>query len=185
MIRSLARVTTIASPSRRADRTFYIFNAVFSAAAVSFIAYILMRENPGTGSLDLSFVPAVNAVCNALSATCLVAGFLFIRRRSVQAHRLSMVAAFVFSAVFLVGYLGYHAVHGDTKFAGTGPLRTVYFSILISHILLSISVVPLALTSFYLAFRKAFDRHKRLNRWFLPIWLYVSVTGVIIFFMLR
>ena len=96
-----------------------------------------------------------------------------------------MVSAFASSSLFLVGYLGYHFVHGDTKFTGTGPIRAVYFTLLISHILLSLAVVPLCLTSFYFAFIRAFARHRRLNRVFLPIWLYVSVTGVITFFMLR
>jgi putative membrane protein len=96
-----------------------------------------------------------------------------------------MVSAFILSAVFLVGYLAYHFVHGDTTFTGTGPLRAVYFFILITHVVLSITVVPLALTSFYFAFTHAFGRHRRLNRVFLPIWLYVSVTGVVIFLLLR
>jgi putative membrane protein len=96
-----------------------------------------------------------------------------------------MVTAFALSSLFLVGYLVYHSVHGDTKFSGIGALRVAYFGVLISHIVLSIAVVPLALTSFYLAFTRSFVRHRRLNRVFLPIWLYVSVTGVVLFFMLR
>jgi putative membrane protein len=96
-----------------------------------------------------------------------------------------MVTAFALSALFLVGYLVYHSVHGDTKFTGTGSIRVAYFTLLVSHIVLSIGVVPLALTSFYLAFTRSFVRHRKLNRIFLPIWLYVSVTGVILFFMLR
>jgi putative membrane protein len=108
-----------------------------------------------------------------------------IRRRAVQVHRFLMVSAFALSSLFLVSYLTYHFVHGDTKFTGTGGIRVVYFSVLITHVLLSISVVPLALTSFYFAFTRSFQRHKRLNRVFLPIWLYVSVTGVVVFLMLR
>jgi putative membrane protein len=96
-----------------------------------------------------------------------------------------MVAAFALSAVFLVGYLAYHYVHGDTRYAGTGVGRTVYLLVLASHVVLSITVVPGALTSFYFAFTRQFERHRRLNRVFLPIWLYVSVTGVVIYFMLR
>jgi len=98
---------------------------------------------------------------------------------------LLMVTAFASSAIFLVGYLSYHFVHGDTHYTGTGAIRAVYFALLISHIVLSLSVVPLALSSFYFAFTRSFARHRRLNRVFLPIWLYVSVTGVLIFFMLR
>jgi putative membrane protein len=96
-----------------------------------------------------------------------------------------MTSAFASSALFLVGYLTYHFVHGDTKFTGVGAIRVVYFAVLISHIVLSLSVVPLALTSFYFAFTRSFTRHRKLNRFFLPIWLYVSLTGVAIFFLLR
>jgi putative membrane protein len=130
-------------------------------------------------------VPALNAGFNALSSACLVAGWIAIRRRAVQAHRLCMVTAFACSAVFLVGYLAYHYVHGDTRYTGTGWMRTLYLSVLASHIVLSITVVPGALTAFYFALTRQFERHRRLNRVFLPIWLYVSVTGVAIYFMLR
>jgi putative membrane protein len=96
-----------------------------------------------------------------------------------------MVSAFASSSLFLIGYVVYHYVHGDTKFTGTGTIRTVYLAVLISHVLLSIGVVPLALTAFYLAWRKRFTTHAKVARVLFPIWLYVSVTGVIIYFMLR
>jgi putative membrane protein len=96
-----------------------------------------------------------------------------------------MVTALAMSAIFLVGYLAYHYVHGDTKYAGDGIGRVIYLTVLASHVILSITVVPGALTSFYFAFTKQFERHRRLNRVFLPIWLYVSVTGVAIYFLLR
>ena len=179
-------MNAVVTPIRRSDRTFYIFNALLSTAAVSFIAFILLREaSPTGGGADLSFVPALNAVFNASSALCLILGYVAIRRKAVRVHRLLMVSAFALSAVFLVGYLAYHSVHGDTPYAGTGASRLLYFFVLITHIVLSVTVVPLALTSFYFAFIEAFDRHRRLNRIFLPIWLYVSVTGVLIFFLLR
>jgi putative membrane protein len=169
----------------RTDRTFFAWNAVVSTLAVAFIAFILRRDAAPSGTVDLSFVPALNAVFNALSSVCLVTGWMAIRRQAIHVHRLCMVTAFALSAVFLVGYLSYHYVHGDTKYTGTGVMRAVYFAVLASHILLSITVVPGALTSFYFAFTRQFDRHRRLNRVFLPIWLYVSVTGVAIYFMLR
>jgi len=169
----------------RTDRQFFVWNAAVSTLAVAFIAYILRRDASPTGAVDLSFVPALNALFNALSATCLVLGYLAIRRRAVQVHRFCMVTAFALSAVFLVGYLAYHYVHGDTRYAGTGAARTVYLLVLASHIVLSITVVPGALTAFYFALTRQFERHRRLNRVFLPVWLYVSVTGVVIFFMLR
>ncbi len=169
----------------RADRTFFAWNAVISAVAVSIIAYILGREKTPGGTLDLSFVPALNATCNALASICLVSGWIAIRRKAVQFHRLCMVTALAMSGVFLVGYLAYHYVHGDTKYAGDGLGRVFYLAVLASHVILSITVVPGALTSFYFAFTRQFERHRRLNRVFLPIWLYVSVTGVAIYFMLR
>jgi putative membrane protein len=168
----------------RSDRVFFAVNAAVSILALSFIAFILLRKT-ASGGPDLRFMPAVNAGFNALSASCLVVGYVAIRRRKISLHRICMVTAFAFSSLFLVGYLIYHSVHGDTKFAGTGVIRAVYLSLLGSHVLLSISVVPLALTSFYLAFTRSFARHRRLNPIFLPIWLYVSVTGVLLFFMLR
>jgi putative membrane protein len=168
----------------RSDRTFYVVNAIVSTLALSFIAYILLRKT-APGGPDLRYMPAVNAAFNALSASCLILGYVAIRRRNVSLHRLCMVTAFAFSTLFLVGYLIYHSVHGDTKFAGAGAVRALYLGLLGSHIVLSITVVPLALTSFYLAFTRSFARHRRLNRIFLPIWLYVSVTGVLLFFMLR
>ncbi len=170
---------------QRADRTFFLWNALISTAAVAFIWYILRRDVTPTGGLDLSFMPSVNAACNALSASCLVAGYVAIRRKAVHVHRLCMVTAFACSAVFLVGYLAYHYVHGDTRYSGTGVMRGVYLTVLATHILLSVTVLPGALASFYFATTRQFERHRRLNRVFLPIWLYVSVTGVAIFFMLR
>jgi len=175
---------TATSTLPRSDRLFFTFNALLSSAALAFIAFILLRKTESTGA-DLSFMPAVNAAFNAASATFLILGYIAIRRKRVSLHRLCMVTAFALSSLFLIGYLIYHSVHGDTKFGGTGALRAVYFAVLISHILLSIAVVPMALTSFYLAFTRSFARHRKLNRVFLPIWLYVSVTGVLLFFLLR
>ena len=173
------------SGMERADRTFFAWNAAVSTVAVAFIAYILRRDAGPSGAIDLSFVPAVNATCNALASLCLITGYVAIRRKAVNLHRLCMVTAFALSAVFLVGYLTYHYVHGDTKYPGDGLGRTVYLLVLASHVILSIAVVPGCLTSFYFAFTKQFARHRRLNRVFLPIWLYVSVTGVLIYFLLR
>ena len=171
---------------RVSDRSFFVFNGVVSVLALSFIAYILMlREADSPGGVDLTFLPAVNAMLNALSATFLAAGWVAIRRRNIRLHKRLMVTAFATSAVFLVSYLVYHYVHGDTKYQGDGILRLIDFVVLISHIVLSMAVVPMALSAFYFAWRREFQRHKRLTRIALPIWLYVSVTGVVIYFMLR
>jgi putative membrane protein len=168
------------------DRGFYVFTAVVSAAALSFLAYILLiRRGGSVEGVDLRFLPAVNASFNALAAAFLAAGWVAIRRKARRVHQYLMVSAFASSALFLVCYLAYHFVHGDTRYAGGGVMRTVYLLILASHVLLSLFVVPGALLSFYFAWRKAFDKHRKVTRWLAPIWLYVSVTGVVIFFMLR
>jgi putative membrane protein len=171
--------------SSTTDRNFYVFNAVVSAAALSFLAYLLLVRRGGSGGWDLRFLPALNAGLNSAAASFLVAGYVAIRRGARRLHQYLMVSAFVSSALFFICYVAYHYAHGDTKFAGTGLLRIVYLSILASHIVLSIAVVPMSLTTLWLSFRKNFARHKSLARVTLPIWLYVSVTGVVIFFMLR
>ncbi|MFT3923391.1 MAG: DUF420 domain-containing protein [Myxococcales bacterium] len=171
---------------RVADKKFFAFNAVVSALALSLLAWLLLiRSGSATGGQDLAFMPAVNAAFNALAASLLVAGLISIKQRRVDLHKRFMVSAFAASSLFLVGYVIYHYVHGDTKYTGEGPMRTVYFAILISHVLLSIGVVPLALTAFYFAWRKRFATHAKVARVLFPIWLYVSVTGVVIYFMLR
>ena len=132
----------------------------------------------------ISQLPAVNATLNAIAALLLVCGFLLIRAGRIRAHRAVMLAAFSCSVLFLVSYLTYHAQAGSTRFAGTGMVRTVYLSILLTHTVLAAVIPFLALITLVRALRGRFDRHRALARWTLPIWLYVSVTGVIIYWML-
>jgi putative membrane protein len=174
---------TPAVPGR--DRPFFIANAIVSTLALSLLAWLLLFRRSVGGELDLSFMPAINASFNALAAVLLVLGYRAIKRRDAQRHKRLMVSAFCASSLFLVGYVTYHYVHGDTKFAGEGAIRLVYFAILISHVLLSMAIVPLALAAFYYAFQERFATHTKITRVLYPIWLYVSVTGVVIFFMLR
>ena len=171
---------------RVTDRAFFIFNAVVSVGALSLLAYLLLirRGTAGTG-VDLRFMPAVNAGFNATAATLLAAGWVAIKKRRPDLHKYFVVGAFAASCLFLVGYLAYHAIHGDTKYLGTGVMRAIYFVLLISHIVLSVVVVPGAMAAFWFAARRQFAKHTRVTRWLMPIWLYVSVTGVVIFFMLR
>ena len=175
-----------APADQAADRRFYVFTAIVTVAALGLLTWLLVvrKADPSAG-IDLRFMPAVNASLNALSATLLTIGYVFIRRGERRRHQFMMVSAFASSTLFLVGYLGYHYVHGDTKFQGHGAVRAIYLLILATHILLSMFIVPGALTTFYFAWRKSFARHRRIARVLLPIWLYVSVTGVVIFFMLR
>ncbi|RMG13348.1 MAG: DUF420 domain-containing protein [Deltaproteobacteria bacterium] len=171
---------------RLSDRGFYAFVAAFSLVALAGLAYLLViRQGHETAAVDLSFLPAVNAGLNGLATVLLVAGWRAIRSGRRRAHMYLMISAFGVSALFLVSYLAYHYVHGDTKYPGQGPLRAVYFFILITHIVLSAGLLPLSLTTFFFAFRGRFDRHRRLARFTLPVWLYVSVTGVLIYFFLR
>lgn len=171
--------------AEQGDRSFWIFNAVISAAAVAFLGWLLLVREGGGVDADLGFMPAVNATLNATAATLLVLGLYAIRSGRRDVHKRLMVSAFAASAVFLIGYVLYHYAHGDTSYEGEGALRVVYFAVLISHVLLSIVMLPMILATFYLAIRHRFATHKKLARWTLPIWLYVSVTGVVIYFMLR
>jgi putative membrane protein len=169
----------------RGDRRFMVVNAAVSALALSLLAWLLLIRQATPGATDLAFMPAVNATLNGAAAVLLVLGWRAIKRRDRQLHKRLMISAFCASSLFLVGYVTYHYVHGDTKFTGQGAVRYVYFAILISHVLLSMAIVPMALASFYYAFRERFQTHARVARVLFPIWLYVSVTGVVIFFMLR
>lgn len=132
----------------------------------------------------LSALPAVNALLNAASALLLVAGYVFIRRRRVAAHKLCMLSAFATSIVFLASYLTLRYFAGFTAFQGQGWIRPVYFTILTSHTILAATIPPLALIVLYRAFREQFARHRWIARWTLPVWLYVSVTGVVVYLIL-
>jgi len=134
--------------------------------------------------MDYTVLPAVNASLNAVSSVLLATGWVFIRRREISRHRACMLAAFVTSALFLTSYLVYHAEVGSVPYPGQGPIRTVYYVILLTHVLLAASILPLALITLSRALATRFDRHKKIARWTLPIWLYVSVTGVVIYVML-
>ncbi|HET7453033.1 MAG TPA: DUF420 domain-containing protein [Thermoanaerobaculia bacterium] len=129
-------------------------------------------------------LPAVNAALNGLCAVLLATGYGFIRRRNVPAHRRTMKTAFVVSVLFLASYLTYHAHAGVHRYPGTGTARTVYLAILASHTVLAAAVVPLVLRTLFLGTRSRFVEHRRIARWTLPIWFYVSVTGVVVYLML-
>ncbi|HEY6270409.1 MAG TPA: DUF420 domain-containing protein [Terriglobales bacterium] len=133
---------------------------------------------------DLSIFPALNATLNGASAVLIATGRVLIRRKQVRRHRACMIAAVTTSTLFLASYLYYHAHVGSVHFPGQGWIRVVYFALLISHTLLAATVVPLVLLTLTAALRGRFDRHRRIARWTYPIWLYVSVTGVLVYLML-
>ena len=134
--------------------------------------------------MSITDLPALNAVLNATAATLLVIGYVLIRRGQVHQHRRVMIAAFAASTLFLISYLVYHANVGSRPFPGRGAVRTVYLTILLTHIVLAVAIVPMALITLTRGLRERFDRHVRIARWTLPIWLYVSVTGVVVYVML-
>ncbi|HOC17452.1 MAG TPA: DUF420 domain-containing protein [Vicinamibacterales bacterium] len=134
--------------------------------------------------MQVTDLPALNATLNATAAGWLVLGYVLIRRGKRRAHRLAMLAAFATSSLFLLSYLVYHAQVGSRLFAGQGWIRPVYFAILISHVVLAASVLPLAIVTLTRGLRARYDAHRRIARRTLPIWLYVSVTGVVVYLML-
>ena len=134
--------------------------------------------------MTLRDLPALNAALNATSALLLAAGYAAIRTGRREAHRRFMLAACTSSTLFLVSYLVYHFQVGSVRFAGQGPIRTVYFVILITHTVLAVAIVPLVLVTLTRALRERFDAHRRIARVTLPLWAYVSVTGVVIYWML-
>ncbi|HXG91840.1 MAG TPA: DUF420 domain-containing protein [Blastocatellia bacterium] len=134
--------------------------------------------------MPISFLPTLNAMLNATSAVLLIAGFFFIRRKNIQAHRACMISAIATSILFFISYIIYHSQHGTTRFQGEGWVRPIYFAILGTHTFLAAVIVPFVIVTLRRALRGQFPRHQRIARWTFPMWLYVSVTGVIVYFML-
>jgi putative membrane protein len=178
-------MTTVTSNENRTPLSIVAAIIAISAGASVFLCWLVYYHAPAdvTGT-HLLFLPALNAFLNALSAVALIAGFWFIRRGRVGQHRAAMFTAFVFSSLFLVTYITNHALHGDMRFQGSGAIRYVYFPLLTSHIGLSVVALPMILITFFLSLSGRFPAHRRLARFTLPIWLYVSVTGVVVYAML-
>ena len=166
-------------------------NAVVAICAVSAVACLFLiwlvygRTAPAAFAHRLTFLPALNAVLNGLSATALAVGFVCILRRRIDAHRNAMLTAFFFSSLFLVSYITNHALHGDIRYPIHAAYRTLYLSMLASHVFLSIVALPLVLVTFFLSLSGRFAIHKKVARWTFPIWFYVSVTGVLVYLMLH
>ena len=168
------------------NRTVLNSIVVLSSGIILFMFWLIYLREPvlEESSLDLSFLPAVNALLNSMSASCLILGYLAIRKGNRTRHIKMMLSALTFSFLFLISYLTYHTFHGDTSFQGEGWIRPLYFFILISHISLSVVVLPLVLTTVYYAATGNFNQHPKIARITLPLWLYVSVTGVLVYLML-
>jgi len=159
---------------------------ITSAAAFLFLIWLLYFKQTADETFGwVTRLPAVNAALNSISTILLFTGYLQIKKKKFDLHMRYMIGAFLTSTLFLVSYVIYHNFVGHTPFPGTGFIRPVYFFILITHIVLSAGVVPLILTSFYFAFAGKFQAHRRISRFTFPVWMYVSLTGVVIFFVLN
>jgi putative membrane protein len=156
-----------------------------SALITGFLIWLIYFKGRAAGPEWVGVLPKANAIFNSLSAVCLVLGYINIRRQNRVVHMRFMVSATVFSSLFLLSYITYHYFHGDTRFPGQGWIRPAYFFILITHIGLSTVALPLILGTLWYALRTQFRFHRRIARWTLPVWLYVSVTGVIVFLVLN
>lgn len=160
--------------------------AIVSAAAIAFLFWLIYFAPSATTQVSWSSkLPALNAILNTLSASCLLMGVIAVKKKNLELHKKLLFSAFGFSSLFLVSYIIYHYFQGDTKFLAQGMIRPVYFFILISHILLSIIALPMVLTTFYLGIKDSKEKHRKWAKWTFPIWLYVSITGVLIFIILK
>ena len=165
--------------------------AIFSILAISAVAtlflfwLIYLHPAPDQNSVRLAFLPALNAVLNGLSAVALLIGYVLIRNQRIDAHKKAMAAAFAFSSLFLVSYILHHALHGDVRYPLHAALRTPYLILLASHVLLAVAALPMVLATFFFSLSGRIPQHRRIARWTFPLWLYVSVTGVLTYVMLR
>ena len=167
------------------DRLVLPVIGLVSTLVVLSVGFLLLgRQAEIHSGYDVSALPTLNAFLNGTSAVLLTIGYIFIRLKKVTAHKTCMVTAFGVSSLFLLSYLIHHYRVGSVPFGGTGFMRPVYFTLLVSHIVLAASIVPLVLITIYRAWSQQFEKHMRIARWTLPLWLYVSVTGVIVYWML-
>jgi putative membrane protein len=163
---------------------------VWSAAAAIPVVVALLYVLPAPGDLSaetqrqLFLLPRLNALLNGSAFVCLVAAYIAVRSKRIALHRRLTTTAVLLSVLFLLSYVAFHATTESTRFGGTGSVRTVYFVILLSHIVLSAVIVPLVLFTWVRGFRMEVEKHRRIARWTWPLWLYVTATGVIVYFMI-
>ena len=179
-------MTTLTSAPKDNSRTAIAAILAISAAATLFLFWLIyLHPAADTTGTQYAFLPALNAILNGLSAISLLIGFTFIKSRKIAQHRAAMITAFIFSTLFLVSYILHHALHGDVRYPAHATFRTLYLWLLGSHIILAIVALPLVLVTFFFSLTGRIRQHRAVARWTFPIWLYVSVTGVITFVMLR
>ena len=177
--------TMTVSPPQPGTRSAVAAILAVSAAASLFLLWLIYIHPAAATSAQFAFLPALNAVLNGLAAIALTIGYTFIRARQIRRHRAAMITAFVFSTLFLMSYILHHALHGDVRYPLHGAFRTFYLGLLASHMLLAVVALPLVLITFFFSLSGRIPQHRKVARWTFPLWLYVSVTGVITFVMLR
>lgn len=178
---------SLSTPPREAApaRSVYYVIGALSVAVAAFLIWLIYFKQRAVAPGWVASLPAANAAFNSASALCLLAGYLNIRQKRQATHKKFMLAAAGFSGLFLLSYITYHSFHGDTHFPGQGWIRPAYFVLLISHIGLSMVALPLIFSTLYFSLTGQFRFHRKVARWTFPIWMYVSVTGVLVFFVLR
>ncbi len=177
--------TAFSSPSRSGTGPAIAAILAISAAATLFLFWLIYVHPAAASATQYAFLPALNALLNGLSATALLIGFTLIKAHRIRAHRAAMITAFAFSTLFLVSYILHHALHGDVRYPAHAGLRGVYLPLLASHIILAIVALPIVLVTFYFSLSGRIPQHRNIARWTFPLWLYVSVTGVVTYVMLR
>ncbi len=178
-------MTTAISPKPATRPAIAAILAVSAAATLFLFWLIYVHPAADASNARFGFLPALDAIFNGLSAVALLIGFTFIRARRIAAHRASMISAFVFSTLFLAGYIAHHALHGDIRYPVHAAYRSIYLPLLASHIVLAVVALPMVLVTFFFSLTARFPQHRRIARWTFPLWLYVSVTGVVTYAMLR
>jgi putative membrane protein len=176
---------TVTAAPQSSTRTAIAAILAVSAAATLFLFWLIYVHPAAATSDQYAFLPALNAVLNGLSAIALLIGFTFIKSRKIKAHRAAMITAFGFSTLFLVSYIMHHALHGDVRYPAHAALRSVYLPLLASHIILATVALPMILVTFFFSLSGRIPQHRKIARWTFPLWLYVSVTGVVTYVMLR
>jgi len=178
-------MTTVIAP-QSSTRPAITAILTISAAATAFLFWLIyVHPAADVASTRFAFLPALNALLNGLSATALLIGYTLIRARHIKAHRAAMITAFGFSTLFLVSYILHHALHGDVRYPAHAALRSVYLPLLASHIVLAVVALPLVLATFFFSLSGRIPQHRKIARWTFPLWLYVSITGVVTYAMLR
>ncbi|MGA7343203.1 MAG: DUF420 domain-containing protein [Terracidiphilus sp.] len=180
-------MTTAAPASQARPGTSPAIAAILaiSAAATIFLFWLIYIHPAAAPSTRYAFLPALDAILNGLAATALLIGYTFIRAHRIKQHRAAMITAFVFSSLFLVSYILHHALHGDVRYPVHAAWRSVYLPLLASHIVLAVVALPLVLVTFFFSLSGRIPQHRKVARWTFPLWLYVSVTGVVTYVMLR